>query len=171
MNTYSTDAEILEVVDERDTVVGSATRRAIHEKGLLHRAVHIFVFNSAGDLYVQRRAPNKDRFPNRLASSASGHVDPGETYLESAVRELEEELGIRAELEEVLRLSEFEVTDNEHVVLFTTVSDSNPIPNPEEITWGAFMTGERLSQLMERNPDDFVPAFVRLWKEFLRVTA
>ncbi len=171
MTTYSTDSEILDIVDEQDTVIGAATRKEIHDKGLLHRAVHIFVFDGIGDVYVQRRAANKDRFPNRLGSSASGHVDPGESYLESAVRELEEELGKRADLEEVLRLSEFEVTDNEHVVLFTAISRLAPIPNREEVAWGGFMTGERLSHLMETGPEDFVPAFVRLWKEYLRVTA
>ncbi|MEI8183295.1 MAG: NUDIX domain-containing protein [Desulfomonile sp.] len=78
--TYSTDSEILETVGAADRVTGQATRREIHDKGLLHRAVHIFVFNSSGEIFVQRRAGHKDRHPLKLDSSAAGHVDPGESY-------------------------------------------------------------------------------------------
>ncbi|HMK35138.1 MAG TPA: NUDIX domain-containing protein, partial [Desulfomonilaceae bacterium] len=102
---HSTDDEILEVVDSGNNVIGTATRAEIHRKGLFHRAVHIFVFNERGDLYVQRRSASKDRHPLKLDSSAAGHVDPGETYHETALRELEEELSIRAPVQEILKIS------------------------------------------------------------------
>ncbi len=165
--THSTDDEILEIVDADDNVVGRAARAEIHRKNLMHRAVHLFVFNGAGQIYVQRRSATKDRHPRKLDSSAAGHVDPGESYETTAIRELREELGIDADVTEVLRVPPCPMTDNEHVVLFTVMTESKPIPNADEVEWGEFMTPEGLSDLMEREPNDFVPAFVLLWKEFL----
>jgi isopentenyl-diphosphate delta-isomerase len=167
---HSTDNEILEIVDSHDNVVGTATRAEIHRKGLQHRAVHIFVFNADGQMYVQRRSAAKDRHPLKLDSSAAGHVDPGETYQQTAVRELNEELSVNAAVSEVLKIPACELTDNEHVVLFAAVTDQEPKPNLEEILSGRFMSGEELSASMKENPNDFVPAFILLWNEFLRKT-
>ena len=165
---YSTDNEILEIVDAEDRVIGTATRSEIHRKGLLHRAVHLFVFDRAGRIYVQRRSDSKDRDPGKLDSSAAGHVEPGETYEEAAVRELQEELGIHADVEELLRVPASEQTDHEHVVLFKVVTELEPAPNPEEIQWGQFMSGDRLNKLMNEFPDDFVPGFIPLWRSFVQ---
>ncbi|MEJ2719182.1 MAG: NUDIX domain-containing protein [Deltaproteobacteria bacterium] len=163
---HSTDNEILEVVDTADNVIGRATRAEIHRRGLIHRAVHILLFNSAGEIYVQRRSALKDRFPRRLDSSAAGHVDPGESYEQSARRELEEELGIMVDIEEVLRLPASEITDNEHVVVYQARSDLEPSLNPDEIQWGGFMAPGTLTALMAERPDDFVPVFIHLWNEY-----
>src|SRR5208283_4017569 len=108
------------------------------------------------------------RHPGKLDSSAAGHVDPGETYAETAIRELQEELGIKAEVKEILRVPASEQTDNEHVVLFQVVTESEPVPNPEEIQWGAFMSRERVAELMDESPEDFVPAFILLWRKFVQ---
>jgi isopentenyl-diphosphate Delta-isomerase len=166
--THSTDSEILEIVDSNDKVIGSATRAEIHRMGLFHRAVHMFVFNPAGQVYIQRRSQSKDRHPGKLDSSAAGHVDPEETYAETAIRELREELGIQAEVKEILRIQASEQTDNEHVVLFEVVTESEPAPNPEEIQWGAFISREKVTELMDEAPEDFVPAFILLWKKFIQ---
>lgn len=165
---YSTDSDILEIVDSRDTVIGTGTRGEIHRMGFFHRAVHMFVFNPAGQVYIQRRSRSKDRHPGKLDSSAAGHVDPGETYEETAIRELQEELRIQAEVKEILRVPASEQTDNEHVVLFEVVTESEPVPNQEEIQWGAFMSRERVTRLMDEAPEDFVPAFILLWKRFIQ---
>jgi isopentenyldiphosphate isomerase len=165
---YSTDNEILEIVDSHDSVIGTGTRGEIHRMGFFHRAVHMFVFNPAGQVYVQRRSCSKDRHPGKLDSSAAGHVDPGETYAETAIRELHEELVIEAEVNEILRVPASEQTDNEHVVLFEVVTESEPVPNPEEIQWGAFMSPEQVTKLMDEAPGDFVPAFILLWKKFIQ---
>lgn len=167
---YSTEDEILEVVDSNDSVVGTARRAEIHRLGLLHRAVHIFVFNVSGQIYVQRRSASKDMHPSKLGSSAAGHVDPGETYEQTAIREFEEELGISEHLTEILRVAACAETDNEHVVLYRTTTDADPHPNPDEIQWGGFMNPEQLTSLMKQAPEDFVPGFTLLWKEYLRNT-
>jgi isopentenyldiphosphate isomerase len=92
----STNLDLLPVVDERDEVVGIATRRAVHEQRLLHRAVHVCVTDPQGRLWLQRRAAAKDTYPGWWDLSATGHVDPDESYDAAARRELREELGIDA---------------------------------------------------------------------------
>ncbi len=164
-----TDKEILDVVDADDNVVGQATRAEVHTKSLMHRAVHVFLFNSAGQIYVQRRSARKDRHPRLLDSSAAGHVDTGESYDHAAVRELSEELDIRADVEEIMRVKASEITDQEHVVLYRALSDEHSLPDPHEIEWGAFVPPERLTKLMEQHPEDFVPAFIYLWNEYNRI--
>ena len=168
---HSTDNEILEIIDSDDKVIGTATRAEIHRLGLMHRAVHIFVFNSAGEIYVQKRSESKDRHPGKLDSSAAGHVDPGESYHGAAVRELLEEIGIDSRLEEAFRVRPSEITDQESVVLFTTTTDREPRPNPDEAQWGKFVTPQELTRMMDENANDFVPAFIFLWNQFSRISA
>jgi 16S rRNA (adenine1518-N6/adenine1519-N6)-dimethyltransferase len=161
--------DMLDIVDKNDTVIGSGARSMIHARGLIHRAVHIFVFDNSSRIYVQRRSSIKDRFPGRLDSSAAGHVDSGEDYESAARRELMEELALDADIEHVLKVPASQITDNEHVALFKATTDSRPRPDPEEITWGGFMRGEELTGAMERAPGDFVPAFIYLWKRYLEL--
>ena len=83
--------ELFDVVDERDNVIGQRTRREVHQTGLRHRAVHVLVYNAAGNLFLQKRSMLKDCFPGTWDSSASGHLAPGEGYDACALREVEEE--------------------------------------------------------------------------------
>src|SRR5258706_15211525 len=109
--------EIFDVVDEHDRVVGRETRGEVHRRGLMHRAIHVLVFNSRGEIFLQKRSQKKDRQPGLWDSSASGHVDSGETYDACAVRELQEELGLelRAPLERLFKLPASAETDQGHV--------------------------------------------------------
>ncbi|HSI82513.1 MAG: NUDIX domain-containing protein [Candidatus Methylacidiphilales bacterium] len=86
--------DIFDVVDDQDRVVRQERRSVVHAQGLLHRAVHILVFNAAGQVFLQQRSSLKDQFPLRWDSSSSGHVDAGEDYDTAAVREIAEELGV-----------------------------------------------------------------------------
>src|SRR5512133_889778 len=86
--------EIFDVVDENDQCVGQCTRRKVHELGLRHRAVHVLVFRANGDLFLQKRSMTKDCFPGTWDSSASGHLAPGESYDDCAIREVREDLGL-----------------------------------------------------------------------------
>src|ERR1041385_3576545 len=87
--------EIFDVVNERDEVIGCRSRGEVHRLGLLHRAVHVLVFNSRGQIFLQKRSMTKDKSPGLWDSSASGHLDSGEDYDASAVREVREEIGLR----------------------------------------------------------------------------
>ncbi|MDH3859471.1 MAG: NUDIX domain-containing protein, partial [Gammaproteobacteria bacterium] len=75
----SVSHELLDVVDENDNIIAVKTRGEIHAECLMHRAVHILVFNSAGELFLQKRSLSKDEQPGKWDSSAAGHVDSGES--------------------------------------------------------------------------------------------
>src|SRR5215475_6609703 len=89
--------EIFDVVNEDDEIIGRHPRNKVHELGLMHRAVHVLVFNSAKQLFLQKRSMSKDRQPGLWDSSSSGHVDSGEDYDHCAIRELREEIGLKLE--------------------------------------------------------------------------
>jgi isopentenyldiphosphate isomerase len=87
--------EMLEVVNEKGETIKSLPRSEIHgNPALLHRVVHVLVFNENGELFLQKRSMNKDVAPGRWDTSVGGHVSAGETLDEAMKREMEEELGI-----------------------------------------------------------------------------
>jgi 16S rRNA (adenine1518-N6/adenine1519-N6)-dimethyltransferase len=83
------------IVNDDDEIIGSATKPEAWEQGLLHRVVRIMIHNKAGQILLQHRTPTKDIFPDCWDNSVAGHVDAGEDYDAAAIREVEEELGIR----------------------------------------------------------------------------
>lgn len=91
----SSAEDIFDIVNERDEVIDRKPRSEVHASGLLHRAVHVLVFNSQGEIFLQKRSMKKDRQPGVWDSSCSGHVDSGEDYDQTAVRELGEEIGLK----------------------------------------------------------------------------
>ena len=72
--------EIFDIVNERDEVIDQRTRGEVHREKLLHRAVHVLVFNARGEVFLQKRSLKKDSHPGAWDSSASGHLDSGEGY-------------------------------------------------------------------------------------------
>ena len=161
--------EIFDVVDEHDRVVGQAPRAVVHAQGLWHRAIHVWLFNPRGDLFVQRRAATKDTFPDCWDSSASGHVDAGEDYDACAVRELREELGLAlpaTALTRCFKIAAGPETGQEFVWVYRVVSDQPPIINPAEIVAGAFWSPARLRDVVEQQPQVCAPSFRRVWREF-----
>ena len=103
--------ELVDIVDEYDAVVRVATRREMRAQRLLHRATSIAVFGTDGRLLVHRRADGKDIWPGRWDLAAGGVVAAGEYYLESAVRELAEELGVHVAAHELTELGGGRYTD------------------------------------------------------------
>ncbi|UCG78939.1 MAG: NUDIX domain-containing protein [Nitrospirota bacterium] len=89
------DNEELELVDYQGKVIGRAPRSKIHSNNsLLHRVVHMLIFNSRGEILLQRRSPEKDIAPGKWDTSVGGHVAPGESIEEALEREAREELSI-----------------------------------------------------------------------------
>ncbi len=89
--------EMLDVVDEHDKPLGfTKLRTEVHRDGDWHREVHVWVYNGKGELLFQLRGPNQESFPNCWDVSVGGHVSAGSEYADSALKELEEELGIKA---------------------------------------------------------------------------
>ena len=134
--------EIFDVVDDQDRVIGQAPRADVHARGLNHRAVHVFLFNPEGLLFVQKRSAAKDTFPLCYDSSASGHLLAGEGYDSAAVRELQEELGLQmtaADLQKHFQITACEETGREFVWVYSVQTNRAPKIDPVEIAEGAFL--------------------------------
>lgn len=160
--------EYLEVVDENNQVVGISSRKEIHEKGLRHRSVHIFIFNTQGELYLQKRSPHKDQYPEHWDTSAAGHTDPGESPIDAAQRELKEELGLDVPLTEVLQHPACLETGWEFVTLFMARTDDPIHLNLEEASTGDFFTPYQLTQLLADPLQKITPGFRLLYTLFRR---
>lgn len=87
-------SELLEVVNEQDEVIGQETRDTIHTAGLLHREIHVWFITPDGSIIFQHRAKNKDTYPDLLDATVGGHVEIGQTYEQTAVKETKEETGV-----------------------------------------------------------------------------
>lgn len=87
--------ELLEVVNHKGEVIAILPRTHIHgNPSLIHKVVHVLVFNKMGELLLQKRSMSKDVAPGRWDTSVGGHLNPGEDPLSTARREMSEELGI-----------------------------------------------------------------------------
>lgn len=157
--------EIFDVVDAEDAVVGRRSRREVHALRLRHRAAHILVFNRQGDLFLQKRAMNKDSCPGLWDSSAAGHVNAGESYDACARRELAEELGLELQSPpaRLFKLDACASTGEEFVWVYRAYSDGPFVLNELEIETGAWFTARALGTWIEQRPADLSPIFRMIW--------
>lgn len=156
-------SEQFPVVDKNDRVLGAAWRSKVHGNNLRHRAVHILILNAAGEVYLQKRSRWKDRHPLLWDSSAAGHVNAGEKYDAAAIRELEEELGISAELQKLKKLPASERTGQEFIWLYRGRHSGPFRLPPSEIEYGGFFPPGLISDWIRARPDEFAPGFIECW--------
>lgn len=86
--------DLLDVVNEAGEVIGMARRDEVHQKGMLHKEVHVWLVTPKGEIVFQHRSTSKDTYPDLLDASIGGHVDAGWGWLDTAVKEAKEEAGI-----------------------------------------------------------------------------
>lgn len=161
--------ELFDVVDEHDRVVSRATRREVHATGLRHRAIHVLVFNRHGHVYLQKRSMTKDTFPGAWDSSCSGHVDAGEDYDTTAVRELREEIGLSIATvpQRIFKLAACADTGQEFVWIYRLDHDGPLQPNPAEVERGEWLPPHEITAWVERAPQEFARAFRRIWRDLI----
>ncbi|HYT60977.1 MAG TPA: NUDIX domain-containing protein [Haliangiales bacterium] len=162
--------EIFDVVNDRDEVIGQKPRSEIHRLKLKHRAVHVLVFNSRGELFLQKRSMKKDCFPGAWDSSASGHLDLGESYDACAVREVREEIGLvlAAAPERLFKVAACAETGQEFVWVYRCAAEGPFALHPEEIERGGWFAPGALNRWLAETPDEFASGFALIWKEMLR---
>lgn len=165
--------EIFDIVNEHDEVIGQCTRGEVHRLKLLHRAVHVLVFNARGGVFLQKRSLKKDSHPGAWDSSASGHLDSGEDYDACAVRELREEIGLKIETtpRRLFKVDACRETDQEFVWVYQHKDEGPFTLHPDEIERGEWFTPDHVTRRVAERPQDFASAFRLIWKRLQQLGA
>ena len=166
--------ELFDVVDEQDRVTGQQPRRQVHARGLRHRAVHMLVANRAGKVFLHQRSMQKDLFPGVWDSSAAGHVGAGEDYDGTALRELEEELGLtlpegsgvgapRPQIQPLFKIEARPETGQEFVWVYRVEAEGPFTLQTDEIERGDWFTVAEIDRWVAERPEELAPAFKFIW--------
>lgn len=145
--------EIFPIVDIDGNVTGSATRKECHSGSLLlHPVIHLHVFNSKGELFLQKRSVQKDIQPNLWDSSVGGHIDMGETPKYAAIREAGEEIGLIGFTTHFIdkHIIENEI-EREFTYCFFTITDKKIRIDNNEVSDGRFWTIKEIEQQIGKN--------------------
>lgn len=184
------DEEIVVLVNEKNEVLGTAPKLATHTADTpLHRGFSVFLFNSRGELLLQRRSKKKKTWPSVWSNSCCGHPMMDEASIIAAKRRLKDELGLTIQnIFEVLphfryRAEKDGIVENELCPVMVAFSDQLPIPNTDEVAeiswipWTEFLhiirdTPGTYSQWAEEEGKQLLenPLFLSLWKEFVHQT-
>ncbi len=158
--------ELVDIVDEHDRIVSRVSRQEMRQRALRHRAVYVFVFNRAGQLFVHQRTASKDIYPACWDVTVSGVLRSAETYEGAAARELEEELGVASpELRRLFPLR-YETEQNRVLgVAFSCMHDGPFILQASEIQSGNW---EDLDEIIERaQVEAFCPDSLEAFRLYL----
>ncbi len=163
--------EYLDLVDEKDNVIGKKLRSEVYAEGLSNfRVVNAFIVNSQGKLWIPLRGPNKRIFPLSLDMSMGGHVESGETYDQAFMRETQEELGIdtNATLWKMLgHLTPSKDNTAAYMNVYEIQSDTPPNYNPDDYTEYFWLTPKEVLEKIEagtKTKDD-LPKLIKIFYE------
>jgi isopentenyl-diphosphate delta-isomerase len=152
------------LVDEHDNALGAMDKMEAHQKGLIHRAFSIFIFNSRGEMLLQQRALTKYHSAGLWSNSCCSHPCPGEEVKEAAIRRLNEELGFETSLKKIFDFIyqvSFEngLVENEFDHVFVGVYDGNVKMNSEEVSDYTFMPMEQIALELKNKPGNYTEWF------------
>lgn len=161
------EQERFPIVDEEGTVIGQATRSECHNGSrLLHAVVHLHVFNSQGELYLQKRPEWKDIQPGKWDTAVGGHIDYGESPEEALRREVREELGITDFVPEFIGKYVFDSKrERELVYVNRTTYDGRVQPSKDELDGGRFWSIAEINEAMGQGV--LTPNFESEFERFL----
>lgn len=158
--------EWIDVVDDRDEVVGRATREQMREHNLLHRNASVLCLTPDGRVFVHQRTHTKDLFPGLYDLFASGVVIAGESYDAAAARELGEELGVTgAPLEPLFKHRYEGDRTRSFTMVYRVVWDGPIVTQAEEIAWGGLIPLAEAAENAQRYP--YVPDGWAVFKAYL----
>lgn len=152
------------LVNESDHQIGVMEKMEAHEKAILHRAFSVFLFNSKGEMMLQRRALTKYHSAGLWTNACCSHPRPGETALEAAQRRTMEELGIQPQIQHIFSFmykAAFDngLTEHEFDHVFIGQWNDDVHLNPEEVAEIRYLTIEEIRSDMQENPDQYTAWF------------
>jgi isopentenyl-diphosphate delta-isomerase len=152
------------LVDENDVAIGKMEKLEAHQKGVLHRAFSVFIFNTKNELLLQRRALNKYHSAGLWTNTCCSHPRPKEETLEAANRRLKEEMGMEVSLTfktSFIYKTEFDngLTEHEFDYVFFGNSNDNPIINKEEVDSFEWVDIDALKEKINNLPNEFTSWF------------
>ncbi len=158
------DKEYVILVDESDRAIGTMEKMEAHERGLLHRAFSIFLFNTRGELLLHQRAHDKYHSGGLWTNTCCSHPRDGETVEEAAHRRLMEEMGMEANMERAFHFIyraelDHDLTEHELDHVLTGVTDAEPRINPEEVAAYRYVALDELSDELAAHPERFTAWF------------
>jgi isopentenyl-diphosphate delta-isomerase len=155
------------LVDDNDNEIGLMAKTEAHKKALLHRAISVFIFNSAGEWLLQRRAFNKYHSGGLWTNACCTHPLPNENNIDAANRRLKEEMGMHGSLKELFSFTYKETLDNElteheldHVFVGTT--DLMPTINTDEVAEYKYISYDDLIRDIQKNPNNYTVWFKKI---------
>ncbi len=164
------------LVDENDKPIGTMEKMEAHEKGILHRAFSVFVFNEKNELMLQQRAFSKYHSPGLWTNTCCSHPREGEKTLDAAHRRMIEEMGFDCGFEEAFDFIYNSdvgqgLTEHELDHVFIGHSNQRPKTNPEEVNDWKYMPMDSIRAEMKSSPENFTVwfriAFDEVW-EYLK---
>ncbi len=165
--------EIFDVVDSNDEVIDQQPRHIVHEKKLLHRAVHALVYDVNNRLYLQKRSMSKDTNPGLWDTSMGGHLESGESYDQAVIRETFEELGIVLDEvpEKLFKLQASRNTGYEFIWVYRIFHSGQIAHCQVEISQGMWIEPHKLTNWMLQTPELFTPSLSVILNKYQQVAS
>ena len=162
--------ELLDIVNDKDNVTGQEMRSTVHQLGLQHRGVHVFLFTADGKMLVQKRSADRAESPSRLDCSVSEHIKAGESYLNAAMRGMKEEMGVDGiEIKPLVKFRmNYGFNDNEISTLYEGVVDPIKVKfDPLEVEEINYYGMDELQEMIKEGNVKFCSWFVELSNWYL----
>ena len=158
--------EILDIVNQKDEVIGQAERKEVYAHKYLHRIVHVLIFNDQGEMAMQLRSAHVAYCPRHWSTTVGGHVQVGEDYKTAALREYQEELGIQTDIE--LFKKDFYQGDggiSKFLTTYKTTFNGPFNPDPEVVEDVGFFSLDQIKEKIQ-NGEKFHPELLFLLKKY-----
>lgn len=152
------------LVDENDSPIGEMEKMEVHQKALLHRAFSIFIFNSRGEMLLQKRADCKYHSATLWTNACCSHPEPGQQTLVSAQKRLTEEMGFTTSLEKAFDFiykAPFDngLTEHEFDHVYIGTYDDIIVPNKREVSDYCYKTLEEIKDSLQSHPQKYTVWF------------
>lgn len=152
------------LVDKSDQALGVMEKMEAHQKGILHRAFSVFIFNSKNELLLQQRAVSKYHSAGLWTNTCCSHPRPSESNIDAANRRLEEEMGMKVKLNHktsfIYKVKfENDLTEHEYDHVFIGVSDDAPQINLEEVENYKWLSIQKIKEEVHIHPEKYTVWF------------